>query len=241
MEVEGWVAALGSDGRLMARAAESAGLDAPVPSCPAWTVRDLLAHTGYVHRWATGYVASALTEMVEARSEQGVLDGAPSDPELAAWFSAGHAGLAEALSSAPSSLDCWTFLPAPSPRAFWARRQAHETAVHRVDAEPAAGLEPSGLDARFAVDGVDELLFGFFARARSRRLPPLEPGVIGLEATEPGTSWTDRVSPGRIETTRGRDECDVVVRGASARSLPVAVEPALTRGPGRERPPGRAR
>ena len=52
----------------------------------------------------------------------------------------GCADLVAALAAAPDDLECWTFLPAPSPRAMWARRQAHETAIHRVDAELAAGL-----------------------------------------------------------------------------------------------------
>ena len=32
---------------------------------------------------------------------------------------------------------CFAFLPAPSPLAFWARRQAHETGIHRADVESA--------------------------------------------------------------------------------------------------------
>ena len=49
------------------------------------------------------------------------------------------------LRSAPADLDCFTFLPAESARHFWARRQAHETAIHRVDAENAAGGSGLGL------------------------------------------------------------------------------------------------
>src|SRR5207253_3038416 len=32
------------------------GADAPVPSCPDWTVGDLVAHLGVAHRWATANV-----------------------------------------------------------------------------------------------------------------------------------------------------------------------------------------
>ena len=36
-----------------ARYADRAGLRAPVPTTPDWTVRRLIAHQGMVHRWAT--------------------------------------------------------------------------------------------------------------------------------------------------------------------------------------------
>ena len=49
-----------------------------------------------------------------------------------------NANLIEALDSASPDLEAWTFLPAPSPLAMLARRQAHETAIHRYDAESAA-------------------------------------------------------------------------------------------------------
>src|ERR1700754_3950594 len=32
--------------------ARVAGLDTPVPTAPEWTVRQLIAHQGMVHRWA---------------------------------------------------------------------------------------------------------------------------------------------------------------------------------------------
>ena len=74
--------------------------------------------------------------------EEEILRGGAADPELLAWFRAGHASLAETLTEADPALVCATFMAAPSPLAFWARRQAHETAIHRADAEIAAGAWP---------------------------------------------------------------------------------------------------
>ena len=73
--------------------------------------------------------------------------------------------------TADESLSCWTFLPAPSPLAFWTRRQAHETAIHGADADASAG-RASVFPADFAADGVDELLTGFQARHRAGRARP---------------------------------------------------------------------
>ena len=136
-DVPGYVGALRRQGELLADAAQRAGLAAAVPSCPDWAVRDLLKHTGYVHRWATGFVAEGLTRPGGA-SEEEILGQGPADAELPGWFREGHAVLVQALNAAGPDLSCWAFLAAPSPLAHWARRQAHETAIHRVDAEQAA-------------------------------------------------------------------------------------------------------
>src|SRR4029079_15425246 len=65
------------------------------------------------------------------------------------------------LRAAPPDLVALSFLnDAPPPRAFWARRQAHETAIHMVDALATARSDDLGIDGALAVDGVAELLAG---------------------------------------------------------------------------------
>jgi uncharacterized protein (TIGR03083 family) len=163
VEIAEHIASLERDGQLMVAAAERAGLRAAVPSCPGWQVRDLLRHQGYVHRWAGRYVAEQLSERVPRLTEAELLADGPPDDELLDWFRAGHAALVSSLRAADPGMKCWTFLDAPSSLAFWARRQAHETAIHRVDAELAqGGLSPVG--AEFAADGIDELIMGFCGR-----------------------------------------------------------------------------
>lgn len=184
------------EGALLADAAEQAGLEARVPSCPEWAVHDLVAHTGRVHRWATEFLTQALTEPHRP----------PQDPQLAgaallSWFRSGHEGLVQALRAAPVDLECWTFLPGSSPLAFWARRQAHETAVHRVDAELAAGGGVSPLDPEFAADGIAELLTGFHARGRSR-VHAARPSVLRLVGTDSETRWAIRLSADPLAVER---------------------------------------
>ncbi|MFE9836728.1 maleylpyruvate isomerase family mycothiol-dependent enzyme [Streptomyces sp. NPDC005551] len=162
MKITEFLETLDHEGRLLASAAAEAGVEAAVPTCPGWQVRDLLRHTGMVHRWAAAFVADGHTSY---QRDGGLpdLDGG----ELLAWFREGHRRLVDTLAAAPSDIQCWSFLPAPSPLAFWARRQAHETTVHRVDAESALGGEPTAIATAFAVDGIDELLRGFHARPKS--------------------------------------------------------------------------
>ncbi|MEU2450687.1 maleylpyruvate isomerase family mycothiol-dependent enzyme [Streptomyces sp. NPDC012765] len=199
MEITEHVQALAREGELLAEAAERAGTDAAVPTCPGWRVTDLLRHTGSVHRWATSYVAERRLEPV----------GFPDAPELVGgelleWFREGHADLVRALTGAPADLHCWTFLPTapPSPVAFWARRQAHETAVHRMDAESALGVVFSAVEPEFAEDGVDELLTGFHARPRSR-VRTAEPKVVRVRAADTGAVWTVHLSAAPARTVQG--------------------------------------
>ncbi len=207
MEISELVNCLDREGKLLTAAAESAGSGAEVPTCPGWQVRNLLRHTGMVHRWAAAYVTAGHNAYHPDEGEPD-LDG----DALLGWFREGHALLVAALSEAPKDLECWTFLPAPSPLAFWARRQAHETAVHRADAESALGAGLSPLRPEFAVDGIDELLRAFHAREKSRVRTEV-PRVVRVRATDAGDVWTVRLSPDgppqAERTEEGSADCEL--------------------------------
>ena len=190
MDVPEYIAALRDEGVLLAWAAGQAGPDAPVPACPGWRVRDLVRHTGSVHRWATGYVACQReTPVPEPSEEEMIRSGPDGDHDLLGWFADGHERLVTALEHADPGMTCWTFLPAPSPLAFWARRQAHETAIHRVDAQLAAGVaspgspgSPGDFAPGLAVDGIDELVMGFGRRRSKRGLRADPPSWLAVHA-----------------------------------------------------------
>ena len=210
MEIETHVKAIQEHGVALADAAERAGLDAKVPTCPDWLVRDLVGHQGQVHRWATTFVTTGRTDADVA------LESVPGDGELLEWFRTGHARLVDAISSAPADLECWAFLPAPSPLAFWARRQAHETTIHHADAESASGSQLD-VDPLLAVDGIDELLLGFYNRKRGRLVA--DPAVtLGIALTDaaPDDAWTVVIGPDGREVTRGDATGDCVVTGRAS-------------------------
>lgn len=220
MDVRTHIDVLRVDGARLAAGAAEAGPDAQVPTCPEWTVRDLVLHVGTVHRWAAAYVR-------EGHTEPGAVDFAqargpkPADAALVDWFLTGHAALVAALEGASPNLQCWTFLPAPSPLAFWSRRQAHETCIHRVDAELAAGTTVSPIGSAFAADGVDELLVGFAsARGPKPEDDTQEPTVIAVRCTDEDAGWIMRLGPEGVasKAADAKDEVapDCTVRGASA-------------------------
>ncbi|MFH8974613.1 maleylpyruvate isomerase family mycothiol-dependent enzyme [Streptomyces sp. NPDC017890] len=217
MESATFVETLHREGALLTAAAEAAGTDAEVPTCPGWQVRDLLRHTGMVHRWAAAFVAEGHTG---PRPDGGLpdLDGAA----LLAWFREGHGQLVDTLAGASPGVRCWHFLPAPSPLAFWARRQAHETTMHRIDAESARGGDPTGIGADFAVDGIDELLCAFHARPKSA-VRTAEPRTLRVRATDvPGAVWTVRLSAQPPVTERDdAGDADCELNGPAAQLYPA--------------------
>lgn len=220
MDRDAYVDCLELQGRRLVELAAGADLGRPVPSCPGWSLADLLRHVAYVHTWATGYVANAWTEMVEGDAEAELLAGEAGGEHLVEHAAAAHLALVGALRAAPEDLACWSFLPATSPLLFWARRQAHETAVHRVDAELAVGAQVTAMPAELAVDGLDELLLGFMAR-RSRRPAPgsAAAGTIALLAADRPDRWRVELSLDGMKTSRWEEEGaapDLTLRGSAS-------------------------
>jgi uncharacterized protein (TIGR03083 family) len=200
-----------------ARAAQHAGLDVPVPTCPDWTVRRLIGHQGMVHRWAAANLRGRTIE-IDATERAGRRAPSPVD-----WLRDGAIDLVAAISTAPDDVQTVVFLnDAPGPRAFWARRQCHETTIHSVDALAAAlGRYPTSadttVDPAVAVDGIDELLAGFMTRNKSR-LRSESPMLVGVVAEESPTGWLVEVGPApAVVTVAPSDEvaqrCDVRIEG----------------------------
>lgn len=207
------IPALVDAGHRLASAGARADLGATVPSCPEWSVRDLLYHQGSVHRWAETIVREGRAENFDPVGGDPLRDAAkrPPDNELLDWFRAGHAQLVATLEAAPEDLECWTFLRAPSPLHFWARRQTHETTIHRVDTELAVD-DVSPIDPLVAADGIDELLTGFVQRRRGR-LRSETPKTLGVHATDTGNHWHLAISADPVVTERTDRESDATLRG----------------------------
>jgi uncharacterized protein (TIGR03083 family) len=201
VEIAEHIDALRQHGTLLADAAERAGLDAPVPPCEPWLVKDLLRHTGYIHRWAARHITERPATVLDGPSEDEILKTGAADGELLAWFRAGHAALVQTLEAADPALQTATFIAAPSPLAFWARRQAHETAIHRADAESALGTLPC-YPPPYAADGIDELIMGFGRRRKYQPRADHE-GVLRIRAVDTGDEWHIEAHEGSMHPRRG--------------------------------------
>lgn len=200
-------------------------LERAVPTCPGWTFRQLAIHVGRGHRWAAQIVTTRATAPIPMRA---VADGKlPEDPARhAQWLNAGADRVIEAVTAAGSDL-VWT--PAGlRPASAWARRRAHETAVHLADAQLAAGRDVD-LAAEVAADGVDEWLTlvaadTYLAGTRAQELRG-DGQSLHFHATDPGLSgtgeWLVTRTPSGVSVERGHGKADVAVRGSATSLLLV--------------------
>ena len=175
--------------------------------------RTVVAHTGAVHRWARDIVARRLvTDELGGAAAFWPTD--MDDARLDRWLDEGATLLIATLRSAPASLDCFTFIPGVSPRSFWVRRQAHETAIHRADLEAAAGWPVTPVEASFAQDGLGEIVGAF---ATEPGFAVNRPGRLLLDASD-GPAWMVTFGGDRNLVTSGDlsgAQADAVVDGSS--------------------------
>jgi len=212
---------------VLAAIANAADPEAPVPSCPDWTLRQLLTHIGRVHRWAAKIVGTRSADYVDFRSvPDGRLPGDRAD--RGRWLSEGAARLIAALGEAGDD-QVWAF-GALVPASFWARRQAHETMVHRADAQLAVG-EPIHMRAELAADAIDEwltVMSGPLYGKPDPRAAALSPGrtmhVHATDAELGGTGeWLVRHSADGVHVQSGHGSGDVALSGSAADLLVVLL------------------
>jgi uncharacterized protein (TIGR03083 family) len=206
---------------------DGADMTKTVPTCPAWTLRQLATHAGRAQRWAAEIVATRAARPIPFRE---VPDGRlPDDPARdAPWLRAGAERLVTTLRQAGSD-PVWTFA-GPGPASFWARRMANETAVHRADAELAAGREPV-FAPDLAADAIDEWLSFLCSPEPGQEDPRLgalpDGAVLHVHATDDGLAdageWLVRRDGSRITVRHGHAKGDVAVRGPAGRLLLVLL------------------
>ena len=207
LSVENHIELLAADGRRFSEVVADSDFDAAVPGCPEWDVEALIRHLGDVHRWATTIVRDRIKE----RLRRDFAGPAGRDP-LLAWFAEGHAQLVEVLAAGSPEDDAWTWAPAPNALAFWARRQAHETAIHRLDAEQAAGTVTS-FPALAAADGVDEWLT---MASLISRVPDGRGRRLHVAADDVSGEWVVTLRDDGITMERGAAEGDCSVRASAS-------------------------
>lgn len=193
----------------LADAARAMDPGARVPSCPEWDVAKLVRHTGTAHRWSAGVVKTR--EPLSPKSMDLVL---PEDPAgLPDWLEQSAAELVSALAGADPHDACWTWTDDQHVR-FWARRMAHETAVHRWDAEDARGAAVP-FEGELAVDGIDEHLRNLpFIVGPDRTAGAGE--SLHLHCTDRAGEWLLRRTESGLEVTRQHTKGDVAVRGVAS-------------------------
>lgn len=200
-----------------------ADLSTPVPSCPDWTLNELMRHLGRGDRWCAQIVAERSAEFIDPRT---VPDGRPpADPdELNTWLQNGPRRLLDAVAATGPQTPVWTFL-GPRPARWWIRRRLHETAVHRADAALAVGADFQ-IAADRAADGITEYLERAVIRAAEGERPLADGQSLHLHATDTGLGaageWTIVGRAEGIAFDHQHAKATAAVRGP-ARDLLLAI------------------
>ncbi|HET8642782.1 MAG TPA: maleylpyruvate isomerase family mycothiol-dependent enzyme [Pseudonocardiaceae bacterium] len=219
--------------RLLAGAVHDVDLSRPVPTCPQWTVADLVDHVGIGHRW--------VAVMVERRASRPISKAdaddrdIPGDPDArSAWLVAGARRLAGAVRDAGPDTTVWTWAPVKT-AGFWLRRMLHDELVHRFDVELAAG-RLGDVAPDLAADGVSDLLACIATLSPPDSRNPTFAGLAGagetlqLQATDPGLAgageWLVERTPAGVTWRHGQAPADVTVR-APARELLLVLNRRL--------------
>ncbi len=178
------------------RAAAARDLTAPVPTCPAWTVEDLVRHV------ANFYLNVVVRRLHMPTEVPRVELGADALAALDRGYTAAVRDLAgrrpdEHVGRLPHETV-----------SYWIRRTAHETAIHRVDAELAVACPVVPMPRDLAIDGIDEMLVGFLGEI-TRRFPEefaahlhdWAGDVLAVSAAD--AAWWITVRPDGAEVFRG--------------------------------------
>lgn len=224
MEQDQHLAILRTEGALVA-ALPADALGAPVPSLPGWDVEHVVRHLTTVHGW----VLATLAADPSATLDRAAIDRLhpATGPGCLAAYAASLDALADDLARRDPDQPA-AGMGDPVTVAFWARRQAHEVAVHRIDAHDAlhalGGPAPAPLPVEAAGDALDEWARYFLAVRWNRRYGPFPDELTGrtvrLEATDRAGSAlllgfrsgkvvldaTDATGPSADVALRGRAE-----------------------------------
>lgn len=197
-----------------------ADLSTPVPTCPGWSLSDLIVHVARGHRWAAAMISGHTTERL---AWDAVPDSElPSDPDKAdAWIRNSARSVLDAVDTTGGDVPIWTPVGALLPARWWVRRRLHEATAHGADAALSLGREVT-LTGELAADGLSESLeiLQVALAFKGGGEPPLPMGTtLSLHATDanssPGPDWTISPVGSNIEWAHDDTDGTITVRGSA--------------------------
>lgn len=195
-------------------------LDAPVPSCPGWSVADLVRHVAvvYLHK---------VECLRQGRAPEPWPPDESATAEPFALFDRAWPGLRAELVARPPESAAYTWYEPDQTTRFWLRRMAQETVIHRIDAELAlrTGIQPVPDD--LAVDGIDEVLVVFLAYQSKTWCEDFGADLAEADdrpvlVSAGGAGWLVRATPSGVSVEAGIGS-GLVAADAAVRGEPGAM------------------
>ncbi|WP_158548079.1 maleylpyruvate isomerase N-terminal domain-containing protein [Desertihabitans brevis] len=211
-EVAGWV--------------DGADPATPVPTCPGWTLTNLVGHIGSTQRWVTRLVAEGIGDPAAAFALAS--EDAPDDPEgWPGWLRTGAAEVRGTLAGATNGPDVFDPSGGGDGVVFWSRRVFGEISVHRIDA--AATLDRRyTIDAPSAVAAIDDWLGTIASAGWAAVVPGFADAMRGTGQTiawvaeDVDDAWLLRRTDAPLVLTSERvAEADVLITGPAEQLLQV--------------------
>jgi len=172
---EQYLSHLNADYLLLAAAIPATPVE--VPSCPGWSTNDLAKHMAHVY---LGQAFVVETGNQAANKEH--LAPYPRTENYLEFMSWGFEAITKALDINRPERPTWSWHYSDRSVDFWFRRMAHETVIHRIDAEQAVGAVTS-IDEALALDGVDEVLDFLPLLGSWPEAPNVDFGIVSIIAT----------------------------------------------------------
>jgi uncharacterized protein (TIGR03083 family) len=203
---------LASDHARLRAVAGVADLTVAVPSCPGWTLADLVRHVGevYLHK----VECMRLNSHPEPWPPAGLADEDPLE-----LYDRAYAALTAEFATRDPDSPAFTWYGPDQTVGFWIRRMAQETVIHRIDAELAAGVDRAPVPDDLALDGIDEFLVAFVEYG-SRTWPDEYSDVLATAdgrsvlAETSGAAWLIRPTPDEVQVrVSDIDGADATVAG----------------------------
>jgi uncharacterized protein (TIGR03083 family) len=214
-----YIELIAADGERLADVAEG-HLDDPVPPCPGWDVAEVVRHTGSVYHHKVACIR------LGRRPEEGEWQQSPPEgADLLDWYRGALAGILEELRERKPDSPAYSWYPPEQDVAFWQRRMAQESVVHRVDAESASG-QVTHADDELAVDGIDEVLDVFLRYGYSDNDVESDPD---LDITRhAGRSFLVRTGPyaWHVAVASGEPEQILLQRESGPAQVTISGEPS---------------
>ena len=224
MDTSAYVTAVVEQTSAVVELVHGASASAPVPTCPKWTLADLVDHVGGTQRMVAMLVGERMTEPSGAYARY--VPG-PADPgQWRAWLTDGADKVVQAFASVADDTPVWDPSGDSAGVPFWSRRLFGEICVHGADAAAAVGARYELAPER-AVGAIDDWLATMTSSGYWENRPDFADAMRGngetvhFHATDAPGEWVARREPDRVVLERTHLKADVAVRGPATELLLV--------------------